>query len=272
MLNLKYYFYSILLLSSLTILSCHKHDDDDLSGTGTLEIEFDHKANGQTFAFGQDYVNESGETMQFTEFNYYVSNFLLVKSDGSVYTVPKDECYFLIREKADGVNTKISLSNIPAGDYKEFKFTIGVDSLKSTSPAEQRTGALDPAGEAAGMYWAWNSGYIFVRVEGTSPAAPLDPGTNSNKFRYHIGLFGGMNSPTLNNIRTVSLKDKHDDVAEIRKDHHAAHLHVFVDIMDMFKSPNAISVATNPTVHASPFSANLANNYMDMFVLDHIHN
>lgn len=75
MLNLKYYFYSILLLSSLTILSCHKHDDDDLSGTGTLEIEFDHKANGQTFAFGQDYVNESGETMQFTEFNYYVSNF-----------------------------------------------------------------------------------------------------------------------------------------------------------------------------------------------------
>lgn len=211
--------------------------------------------------------------MSFSEFRYYVSNFSLIESDGSIYTVPKDECYFLISESADGKNASVKIENIPAGDYKEFRFIIGVDSLKSVSPAAERTGVLDPAGEGAGMYWAWNSGYIFVKTEGESSVAPLDTVTGTRRFRYHIGLFGGYSAPTLNNIKSVSLKDPHGDVAKVRNsDHHAPHLHLNVDIMEMFKNPVTISVAANPTVMASPFSKNIADNFKDMFVLDHIHN
>jgi hypothetical protein len=57
----------------------------------------------------------------------------------------------------------------------------------------------------------------------------------------------------------------------VRKDK-TPEAHVEVEIMEMFKTPTAVSVATNPVVMASPYSANVANNYTDMFKLEHIHN
>ncbi|MBL7829527.1 MAG: hypothetical protein JNK41_00755, partial [Saprospiraceae bacterium] len=155
-------FMSIVLVS---ISSCKKDDNVTPTGTSSITVEFDNVANGNTLVLGKDYTNANGDVMNFSMFNYYVSNFSLVKSDGTVFTIPKDSCYFLIKEEG-GENAEIELKNIPAGDYKELRFMVGVDSLKSVSPVSERTGVLDPAGDGAGMYWAWNSGYIFVKTEG----------------------------------------------------------------------------------------------------------
>ncbi len=257
----------ILLAAFLLVVSCKK--EEVISGSGSVTVEFDNVANGNTLVLGDKYINEKGETMSFSIFNYYVSNFSLVKSDGTVYTVPKDECYFLIKE-AEGENQEIELKNIPAGDYKEIRFMIGVDSSKSVAPSSERLGVLDPAGEGAGMYWAWNSGYIFVKAEGTCPQAPFDSTSNSNRFRYHIGLFGGYSSPTLSNIKTVNISGG-ADVATVRTNI-TPNFHLKVDVMEMFKTPTTMSIATNPTVMVSPLSANVSANYADMFKLDHIHN
>ena len=263
-----------IVLSCLSIIlisvSACKKDGNNPVGSGSLTVEFDNLANGSTLILGQNYTNANGDVMNFSQFDYYVSNFSLVKADGSVYTVPKDSCYFLIREDG-GENTEIELTNIPAGDYKEIRFVVGVDSLKSVSPAGERTGVLDPAGDGAGMYWSWNSGYIFVKVEGTSPQAPLDPASGTNKFRYHIGLFGGYSSATLNNLKTFAISDADGDVAEVRTDKKPL-FHLKVDIMEMFKSPTTVSVAANPTVMVTPYSKTIAENYSDMIKLDHIHN
>ena len=261
----------IAVASFVTLLSSCKKEEAAPTGTGTISVEFDNVANGNTLKLNTDYTNANGDVMNFAMFNYYVSNFSLVKSDGTIYTVPKDSCYFLIKEDGGTGNPEIELNNIPAGDYKEIRFMIGVDSAKSVSPAAERTGVLDPAGDGAGMYWAWNSGYIFVKAEGTSPQAPLDPASNTNKFRYHIGLFGGLTSKTVNNLKSVELHDHDGEVATVRTNI-SPNFHVKVDIMEMFKTPNTISVAANPTVMVTPFSENVANNYKDMFSLDHIHN
>lgn len=252
----------------VTFNSCKK--DEEITGFGNLEVYFDHVVNGSTFALGTNYVNASGETMNFSQFDYYVSNFVLVKEDGSEHVVPKDSCYFLVKTSSTSSRT-VTLKNVPAGNYKEVKFIIGVDSLKSTRPATERTGVLDPAGEGAGMYWMWNSGYIFVKAEGTSPQAPLDA-QGHNTFRYHIGLFGGYSTPTLNNIKSVTLHDHANHENATVRTNITPELHVQVDVMEMFKSPTAISVAANPVVMVTPYSATVANNYADMFELHHIHN
>ena len=57
-----------------------------------------------------------------------------------------------------------------------------------------QTDALDPVNA---MFWAWNTGYIFLKLEGRSSFSKL-PG---NIFEYHIG---GYKSPS-NCIRTISL-------------------------------------------------------------------
>jgi hypothetical protein len=45
-----------------------------------------------------------------------------------------------------------------------------------------------------------------------------------------------------------------------------------VDVLEMFTNPTNISVAANPTSHAGPYSKTVADNYADMFILDHVHN
>lgn len=267
--QIKISIYSIIatIMLSYGLTSCSK-TEDTLSGTGSISVEFDNQANGSTLVLGDNYTDEKGEVMKFSMFNYFVSNFSLVKADGTIFTLPKDSCYFLIKESG-GANTEIVMNNIPAGDYTELRFIVGVDSAKSAAPISERMNDLDPAGNAAGMYWMWNSGYIFVKAEGTSPQAPLDTATSSNKFRYHIGLFGGYSSPTINNIKTIQLKST--EVATVRTNI-KPNFHVTVDIMEMFKTPTTISVAANPTVMVTPFSANVANNYADMFKIHHVHN
>ncbi|MBN8682895.1 MAG: hypothetical protein J0L99_09580 [Chitinophagales bacterium] len=254
---------------ALTLTACKK-EDEGLSGTQSVIIEMDNRAGDDELVFGKNYKTANGDTVNFSLFNYYVSNFVLVKSDGSEYTVPKDECYFLVKHE-DAASREIELKGIPAGDYKAVRFIIGVDSLKSIAPAGERTGVLDPTGAGAGMYWSWNAGYIFVKVEGTSPQAPINAGAGERIFQYHTGLFGGKDSPTLNNLKTVNLSTG-SELIEVRSNHEASTVHTYVNILEMFTSPTNINVATNPLSHAGAFSKTVANNYADMFTLDHVHN
>lgn len=259
-----------LLIFTLVVPACKDKEDDELTGFNDVEIEFDHRAGDAALVFGSEYTNAAGEKLKFSTFNYFVSNFVLEKADGSEYVVPKDSCYFLVKHD-DLDSREVTLKNVPAGDYTGLKFMIGVDSAKSVSPITERQGVLDPAAGANGMYWSWNAGYIFVKIEGTSPQAPLDPGTGENTFQYHTGLFGGYSSPTLNNLKTVTLETHHGEPAKVRRSG-GPHFHLYVDALEMFTNPTNISVAANPTSHAGPYSKTVADNYADMFQLDHVHN
>lgn len=259
---------TLMLSAAVLFTSCHDHEVID--GFGDVVIEMDNIAGSSSLSFGSKYVTANGDTVQFSTFNYYVSNFVLVNENGTEYVIPRDSSYFLCKHD-DPASREITLRNVPAGNYKAVKFIIGVDSLKSVSPAGERLGVLDPTGGASGMYWSWNSGYIFVKVEGTSPQAPQDPNTGERTIEYHTGLFGGKDSPTLNNIRKVEI-NADEESARVRKDHEAPVFHLYVDILEMFTSPVNINVALNPTSHGGPYSANVANNYADMFSLAHVHN
>lgn len=262
---------ALLLTAVLFTPACnHDHDEEDLTGFGEVEIEFDNQAGSSALVLGNEYTTAAGEKIRLTTFNYFVSNFSLIKSDGTEYIVPKDECYFLVKHD-DPASREIKLKNVPAGDYKELRFTVGVDSAKSVSPIAERTGALDPAGAANGHYWSWNSGYIFMKMEGTSPAAPVEPSTGERIFQYHVGLFGGYNSKTLNNLKKMNLVAP-AEAAKVRQDHEAPHFHLFVDALQVFTSPNNVKIADKPYSHGDAFSATLSANYADMFVIDHIHN
>jgi hypothetical protein len=262
---------TIILFSIIaTIIIAHscKKDSAPDSGKGNLKIEFDHQVNGAAMQYNKDYVNAAGETMKFTLFKYFISNVSLVRTDGTVYTLPKDECYYLIEELASGANPLITLNNIPTGEYKEVRFIVGVDSLKNCAPLNERTGVLDPA--TSGMYWAWNSGYIFMKVEGKSPVVAGHPDATGDNFIYHIGLFGGYSSPTVNNVKSIALS-KSGETAKVSSSI-SPQVHIVVDVMEIFKNPTTFSLATKPTIHVDPASKTLADNYVDMFSIDHIHN
>lgn len=235
---------------------------------GKLTLSMSHKVGTADLNFDTDYTNALGETMRFSMFNYFISNVKLVKEDGQLHVFNQDSSYFCIRHE-NGKNTySVVLNNLPVGKYRDLEFTIGVDSLRSASDISKRQGVLDPAAGASGMYWAWNSGYIFVKCEGTSPQIAADT-LGNRRFRYHIGGFGGFSSRTINNIKTVRLSLGSAGV-EV-KGRQTLEAMIDVDVMKIFNGPTNISVAERPTVMFNPFSVNVANNYVNMFKLEHAH-
>lgn len=251
------------------LTSCKKEVTENQE-PGQLSIEFDNIVGAQNLQLQTGtYTNSAGELFTIDLLQYYISNIQLVKNDGSIYTIPQDSSYFLIKE-AEAATHKVAL-NVPAGEYAGLRFVLGVDSLRSTMDITKRTGVLDPAGGMSnGMYWSWNSGYIFFKMEGSSPQAPADQNGNK-KFRYHIGGFGGYSSPTINNIKNIALDLRVAGTAKVKAGR-GSNIHLFADISKIFTGTSSISIATNPTVMFGNLSVDIANNYAQMFRHDHTEN
>lgn len=278
--NTKFNFSKIAFLAffiafSTALSSCKKDSETepaiDPNKTGMFEIKFDNIMGLDDFTLEKDYTNAAGETFNVNFLQYYISNIVLKAEDGSEYVVPQEESYFLVKEH-DAATQNIQLSNIPEGNYNEVMFTIGVDSLRNTMSPSQRTGVLDVGVEGAGkeMYWSWNSGYIFFKMEGNSTAIETTDTNPDGKFRYHIGGFGGYETPMFTNVRTVSISLGRD-AAKAREEAMPS-VHIVVDILKVLEGTTTVSLREYPTVMVNPFSVKVSENYMKAFEYHHVHN
>jgi hypothetical protein len=262
----------IILVAALSLMSCKKDSTNnyDESKLSDLRIKLDHVVGNRTLQLNSGvYTNANGEQFSVSQFMYYISNIKVTNKNGKVYTVPQEDSYFLIKEHV--ADTKSFTFKVPEGEYTKLEFMIGVDSLRSTMDISKRTGVLDPANLTGTdkMYWNWNTGYIFWKLEGTSPQAPVDPGGNRN-FRFHIGLYGGYSTATINNLRMVSIDLSPVGTAKVISGKTPA-IHLINDLLKGINGSTNISFATHPTVMVNDFSRHFADNYKHSFVHDHTH-
>ncbi len=261
----------LLVFNVCVASSCNKNNDSfDSKETAPLSIEFDNIIGGQNLQLQTgNYVNANNEAFTVSQLQYYVSNISLTKSDGTVYVVPQDSSYFLIREGEP--SSRFARVMVPEDEYTALSFVLGVDSLRATMDLSKRKGVLDIAGGMEdGMYWGWTMGYIFFKMEGTSPHAPVDP-VGIRKYRYHIGGFGNPEGPGVNNIKTISIDLKAGGVAKVRRGR-KSNIHLLVDVAKVFDGTNKVSIATHPSVMFSTFSRGIADNFYEMFRHDHTEN
>ena len=256
-----------LCLISVSFFSC-KDDKEEVvpspqpdttfvPGTVTLDITNVAGAVNVDETGGTFYTNSSGESFNVTRLKYYISKVQFYKVDALVYEMP--DSYFLVDE-SNQATTKLAIPNVPGGGYTSVRFSIGVDSARNVSGAQ--TGALDPAN---GMFWTWSSGYIFFKLEGTSPASTQA----GNSYVYHIGGFKNANNT--NAIREVEIDFMGESL--IVDGTREAEIHVLADVLKLFSTPNAISIAAFNTQMAPGGNALLiADNYAQMFSFDHLHN
>jgi hypothetical protein len=142
-----------------------------------LALQFQPTWAGKPIVAGAYYKLPSGDSLQLSNFRCYISGIVLAANGKAVYT--EANSYHLL-DMAEPQTMRIVLPHIPK--YQELRFAIGVDSTKSVSGA--LGGDLDPE---HGMYWAWQSGYINFKIEGSSPLC----NTRRNEFQFHIGGYAG---------------------------------------------------------------------------------
>ncbi len=185
---------------------------------GTLTVDVENVVGADPLVLDtRTYTSPAGEPFTVEKFNFYLSNFKLRRADGSEYTVP--ESYFLIRERPTGPlpgdGKHFVLDSIPVGDYTGLSFLIGVDEARNTAGAQ--TGALSPDNY---MFWTWSQGYIFLQLEGRSPASGE---TTDHLIAYHIGDFRRPNNlrvvaPPLPGGAVIPIKGGHAPVLNLRAD------------------------------------------------------
>jgi hypothetical protein len=172
--------YSILFLFSCCLGNAQliKSKEASKEKAYPLTLVFQNRVDSQLLSLDSTYTNPQGETFQVRNFRYYIAN-IMVEDDGPIahkYSLANP--YFLIDERKP--ESKSITIQVPFQNISSLRFSIGVDSALNVSGVQ--TGALDPAN---GMFWTWNSGYIFAKLEGTSPQSKA----SQHGFTYHIGGF-----------------------------------------------------------------------------------
>lgn len=259
-----------IILSSLTVLAlslsfvqCKKDKKSDpatpstpAATTGSLSILFENTVDTLSLDLGTTtYTNAAGNTYSVTTFKYYISNIKITKNDNTVWSEP--ESYHLINA-ADPNSVLFTIPNVPFDTYKAIEFTIGVDSARNNSGAQ--TGAL---AQTNGMFWDWNTGYIFMKFEGTSPQSAAV----NNAVKYHIGGFTGANSAI--RVITPSFNGATANVTSAI----TPKIHMNCNLSNLFTGSNSFDFSSLNTVMMPGANAKkLADNYANMFSVEHIHN
>lgn len=110
------------------------------------------------------------DSIQINSFKFYVSNIEFWLLGHQVFRDTKANLIDL-----DG---KQEITTNYSGSFDSIAFQVGVDSLQHLLATMDDD--LDPV---FGMYWAWQSGFIFLKLEGAATSCR----TAHQNFTYHLG-------------------------------------------------------------------------------------
>lgn len=244
---------------ALAFTSCSKDDNETISGEGSLKIEFDNVYGDADFIANTAYTNSNGEILKVNKVKYIVSNIVLTKKDGTIYTVPKTNSYFIVDELTPGT-TLIEIKNIPAGNYTKISYGVGVDKDQFDLGATGQGNFLAIA-QNAGMMWSWSAGYKFLAFEGTFTSSTV---TTDTDFKVHTGQTG-----TDYNYTTINL-----DLPEeaLVRTNITPQVHVMADLKNIVDGTNKLSLTEQATVMGGTKLALVTTNLNAMFEAHHVHN
>ncbi len=253
-----------IVVIAISLFSC-SNDDEVISGNGNLKLEFDNVYNANNLAFNTPYTNSNGEVVKINKLKYIVSNIVLTKADGTTFTLPKSQSYFIVDE-ATAASALLNLPNIPAANYTKVSFGIGVDQVQFNLGATGQGDFLALA-QTAGMMWSWSAGYKFLAFEGTFTSSTV---TTATSFMVHTGQTG-----TDYNYTTVTLNLPTNALVRTTI---TPQVHIMADISKVLDGSNKISLTASNGMGMGAMIMSgdklpiITSNLPTMFSVEHVHN
>ena len=246
--NRSIYFFA-LVFSALSFTSCKDEEPDPAPGKSTATITFDARWEGAPFQMQQVYLDDFGNRIRCDKFMNYFSFVKLVAEDGSEVLL-KD---FIL---ADFSATNRYSVDVPAGKYTALKFGIGLDRdyNKDQDPAQYPSSSPLSVAGSQGMFWVWNTGYIFAKFEGKADTT----GTDGLELLSPIAIHAGDDFSYRNYVSQPF------DVT-ISGSEHVFAIHVNVDRIFSPEQGNDVNIAQDAITHGGT-NPDLTNNFMDNYL------
>ncbi len=163
-----------------------------------IEINFAAAIGDESFTCGGVYegIGSTGATLRLTDFRFYVSNVRMLTPNGDEVPLALEQDGIWQRENValldfeDGttgcsfgnalVNSSVR-GTAPAGIYTGVRFDLGIPFELNHGNVETETEPLN----VTAMFWNWQGGYKFIRVDGFSGSIEEAIG-----FNLHVGSTG----------------------------------------------------------------------------------
>jgi hypothetical protein len=152
----------------------------EYKAVGTIQFKVVEKIAAEDLQLNQTY-QLNGVPMEFTHTGMYFSNFTLL-TDTGVVSLP--DSYVLY----NALDKQFSVHDAPAGSYSGLRFYLGIDSVTNytTLPADYQP-SKPLSSQVPIMHWSWNTGYIFLRFDGTVDTTQPADNTLDEGMAFHIG-------------------------------------------------------------------------------------
>ena len=157
-----------------------------------FEVQFEAQVGDEPFACDTSYPNMGTSASTFTpmDFRVYISELVLLDASGIEHPVSLtqdgawqyQDVALLDFEDASGTCTGTAETNTriqgvtAGGDYTGIRFTVGVPFALNHLDASTAPSPLN----VTSMFWSWNSGYRFLRLDGASTGQTAG-------FAVHVG-------------------------------------------------------------------------------------
>jgi len=204
-----------------------------------FQFNFEPTFNNQKLVLSDSFYHiNSPDSIQFTKLKFYISSIKFYNNQKLVFV--EKNSYHLI-DAGNDKTLQININKPSVVKFNNIKFNLGIDSITNTKGA--LGGELDPT---KGMYWAWHSGYINLKLEGTSNLC----NTRNNVFEFHLGGFAA----PYNCLQTVQLSLSNTTTANV--------------LVDINKFLSQINLAnTNAIMTPSKQAIELAKQATKMFIV-----
>lgn len=245
----------IFIVISLIFTSCKKEPvqpNPDTATTQALSLNIAPVADASPLNFYSSFTTTSGQRYTLSMFRYYVSNIRLVKADGGEYPITGK--YLLVNPS----NSNYDLGQVPVGSYKGIKFDVGLDSTTNHADPTVYPVTNPLAIQSPAIHWDWNSGYIFMMIEGSCDTTAnnsdvLTYGQYSHGMFFHIGMDMM--------LRTVDLSTSPFTVTATD----SKQLNIQADINKFFNGIDLKTQNASHTMGSMPLATTAANNISSMF-------
>lgn len=160
-----------------------KEDDGSCEyANATFTLNVTHMVGSQPYNTATTYTTDDGRQYRFTIARFYLSHPSLHTASGHGHEHLQEHSQIIAG------TSNYSMGEILAGSYGELEFKIGVDSAYNHSdPTTYATGHALAASSSTFDHWSWNSGYVFLRIEGLADTTAGMTGAVDGPFELHIG-------------------------------------------------------------------------------------
>lgn len=169
--------FSAMAMACILLVGCKP--DPMHGGPGTLTLNAAFQFAGDSVSIGRTALDASGNNLRLETFSIYLGGIELLNDTGAVRLSEAE------RWDAGADNSWNWI--VEPGTYDGFRIHLGVPAEFNTNTDPTIWPNDHPLGVngSAGMFWSWNTGYIFSKFDGK---ADTTGGENfTHPFAFHIG-------------------------------------------------------------------------------------